>query len=196
MISLDDLVGRIRRERTNTRVVAIDGPSGSGKSTLAARLAAKISGFVVVGTDDFASWSDPIGATWWDRFDAEVLVPAFAGRAFRYELRDWDNDEFGSALAGWREVPASPLVIVEGVTSARASVRARQAFTIWIEAAPDQRLARGVQRDGEDHRDLWLRWMDAEDRFFADDQTKVSADVRIDGEPTEPHDPSAEIVVI
>ena len=181
MTSLDELVLRIGPDRPGRRVVAIDGPSGSGKSTLAARLSARVPGSVVVGTDDFCSWADPVGATWWDRFETQVLGPAFAGRAFRYQLRDWASDEFGSALAGWREVPASPLVIVEGVTCARASVRARQAFTVWVEAPPDLRLARGLRRDGEDHRELWLRWMAAEDRFFVGDRTKASADVRLVG---------------
>ena len=196
VIFLDDVVRDIRSRAVETRVVAVDGPSGSGKSTLAARLAQRVPGAVVVATDDFGSWSDPTGTTWWDRFNDDVLVPALAGRPLRYQVRDWDNDEFGTALAGWRDIPASPLVIVEGVTSARATVRERGAFSIWIEAPAERRLARGLARDGESHRDLWLHWMHAEAEFFAEDKTKESVDLRVDGDPANPHDPSTQLVTI
>ena len=196
MVSLDDIAARISPDPAAPRVVAIDGPSGSGKSTLAARLAARMPTAVVIPSDDFASWADPTGETWWDRFDTQVLTPAFAGQALRYQLRDWDNDEFGTSLAGWRDVPVSRVVIVEGVTCARASVRARQAFTIWIEATAERRLMRGLERDGGNYRARWLHWREAEAAFFADDQTRASADLRVDGDPVEPHDPNMQLIVI
>lgn len=196
VISLDEVISQIFAKPTEARVVAIDGPSGTGKSTLAARLARRVRGSAVVAIDDFSSWRDPTGASWWKRLDDQVLIPAFAGQSLLYQLRDWNNDEFGTALAGWRSVPASPLVIVEGVTSARASVRERGAFTIWIDAPIESRLARGIGRDGESHRDLWLHWMRAEAEFYSDDRTMDSVNLRVDGNPTEPHDPATQVVAI
>ena len=193
-VSLDDVIARIMARPTHAHLLAIDGPSGSGKSTLAARVARRVPGSAVVPIDDFSSWGDPTGATWWGRLEEQVLSPAFAGRPLRYQRRDWDNDELGSALASWRDVPASPLVIVEGVTSARATVRERGAFTMWIDTPAEVRLARGLQRDGESHRDLWLRWMRAEDAFYSADRTAHSANLRVDGNPTVPHDPETQLV--
>jgi len=197
LIELDEVVRQIgaRASLSDSTVVAIDGPSGSGKSTLARRLAERMTGSTVVAIDDFGSWGDPTGQTWWDRLEDQVLVPAFAGQPLRYQVRDWDNDEFGAGLAGWRSAPANLVVIIEGVSSARASVRRRGAFTIWIEAPADKRLERGLERDGESHRNLWLAWMQAEGDFFSQDQTRAAADLRVDGDPVVPHDPSTQLVV-
>ena len=172
------------------RLVGIDGPSGSGKSTLARRLAA-LSGAPVVKIDDFVSWSDFAG--WWPRFDAQVLRPLLAGTDARYQVRDWVGDEFGSSLGEWRTTAWSPLVVLEGVTSTRRA--ADLAYRIWVQAPDDLRLTRGLRRDGQSHRQLWLDWMVAEREFFAADGTKSLADLRVDGNPTVPHDSDAELVL-
>jgi energy-coupling factor transporter ATP-binding protein EcfA2 len=196
MIELDEVARQIaaRPAPAGTRVVAIDGPSGSGKSTLAARLKERMPGSTVIAIDDFGSWGDPTGQTWWDRFEQQLLVPAFAGQSLRYQVRDWANDEFGSALAGWRSAPASRVVIIEGVGSARACVRSRGAFTIWIDAPEERRLERGLQRDGDSHRDLWLAWMKVERDFFSRDQTRANANLRINGDPAAPYDPATQLI--
>ena len=172
------------------RLVGIDGPSGSGKSTLARRLAAA-AGAPVVKIDDFVSWSDFAG--WWPRFDAQVLQPLLVGDDARYQVRDWANDEFGTSLGEWRATAWSPLVILEGVTSTRAA--ADLAYRIWVQAPDDLRLTRGLRRDGDSHRQLWLDWMDAEREFFAADGTKSLADLRVDGNPRTAHDPETELVL-
>ena len=193
----DDLVRVIETRHTaGTRVVAIDGPSGSGKSTLARHLADRLADCAVVGIDDFNSWTDPTGATWWDRFERQVLVPAFAGKPVRYQVRDWARDEFGDSLDGWHSEPSHAVVIVEGVTAGRASVRRSGAYTIWVEASDGRRLTRGLARDGESHRQLWRAWMDAERDFFAADGTRESADLRVDGDPSVPHDNATQLVVL
>ena len=177
-------------------VVAIDGPSGSGKSTLAARLATRLPESSVVPLDDFNSWADPVGDTWWLRFEAQMLEPAFAGRAMRYQQRDWIGDELGVGLASWRNVAASRFVIAEGVSSARNSVRRRGAFAIWVEAPLEVRHARAISRDGEQRRTQWETWMAAEQDFFEADGTKAAADLRIDGAPSELHDPEEAVVLL
>jgi uridine kinase len=198
LIRLAEIARRIieRDVPSPGRVVAIDGPSGSGKSTLAQRLADSMTGTTLVAIDDFISWGDPTGRTWWSRLEDQVLVPAFAGQPLHYQIRDWDNDEFGTSLTSWRRAPARPIVIVEGVGSARASVRSRGAFTIWVEAPADRRLERGVLRNGETHRELWVRSMDTEREHFRHDKTRESADLRVDGDPAQPHDPSTELVTL
>lgn len=48
-----------------------------------------------------------------------------------------------------------------------------------MEADPAVRLARGLARDGDEHRHLWQRWM-GEEAAFAADGTRDRADLRVD----------------
>lgn len=176
-----------------TRLIAVDGPSGSGKSTFARRLAGCLDGPTVVEIDDFVSWEDLVG--WWSRLEREVLVPLLGGRSATYRQRDWENDERGEGLGDWRTVRPAPIVILEGVTSSRRQVADRLTCAIWVEAPRELRLRRGVERDGEAMREVWLGWMEREDAFFAVDRTRDRADLIIDGAPAEPHAPEREFVV-
>jgi hypothetical protein len=158
-------------------IVAVDGPAGSGKSTLARELA-ELSGAALVGVDDFVTWHD-FGA-WWPRLRDDALLPLASGMDATYQVRDWEGDEFGSSVRDWKTVPWAPLVIIEGVTSARREAVPYLSFAIWVEAAAALRLARGLARDGEDHRTFWTGWMHAEQEFFDADGTRERADVIID----------------
>lgn len=161
------------------RIVGIDGPAGSGKSTLAADLAAA-TGAPVVGVDDFLGWTDldPDRVTWWPRLEAEVVEPFRAGRAFDYRRRDWVGDPEGIRVLPSRvHVSAGPLLVLEGVSVTRRAIADRLAVRVWVEAAPDVRLARGLARDGEEQRPHWLRWQALEAAFFAADGTRDRADL-------------------
>ncbi|QMU77284.1 hypothetical protein GXW83_17870 [Streptacidiphilus sp. PB12-B1b] len=159
------------------RIVGIDGPSGSGKTTLAAGLCRAL-GAGLVQIDDFVSWDDLHG--WWPRFERQVLDPLLAGRDARYQVRDWEGDEFGRSLKGWKTTAHAPLIVVEGVTCTRARTVGRVACAVWVEAPAATRLRRGLQRDGESHRALWQRWQAQEDAFFRADGTRDRADLIID----------------
>jgi uridine kinase len=56
-------------------------------------------------------------------------------------------------------VPAAPVVIIEGVSSARREVAPHLALAIWVHAPRAVRLPRGLERDGEAARPAWERWM-------------------------------------
>ena len=174
-----------------TRIVAVDGRAGSGKSSLARRLAER-TGATVVHTDDFAAWDDLAG--WWPRFDADVLVPLLNGRDAHFQVRDWEGDEFGRSLGPWKTAPWTPVVVIEGVTAARREATGRLAYRAWVEAALDVRLGRGLGRDGEDHRELWLGWQRQEDEFFTVDQPDRRADLIVHTDTDLPHDPAREVV--
>lgn len=157
------------------RIVGIDGPSGSGKSTLARPVAEALNA-PVIPVDDFVSWGDLAG--WWPRFERQVLVPLLAGRHAVYQQRDW-SDWSGDTLGEWRTVEWSPFLVIEGVTCTRAAVGDLLACRVWVEASRPERLARGLERDGAEHRELWEHWMREEESFFARDATASRADFRV-----------------
>ncbi|GAA0239481.1 hypothetical protein GCM10010492_43330 [Saccharothrix mutabilis subsp. mutabilis] len=150
------------------RLVAVDGPSGSGKSTFAATL-----GGVVVPTDHFATWDDPV--SWWPRLVADVLEPLWAGRPARYRRMDWS--EGLPRLGEWVTVEPPDLLVVEGVSAARRSIAPKLDEAVWVEL-PDarERLERAVARDGEASRGHLERWQAFERGWFAVDGTRDRAD--------------------
>ncbi|HWL03097.1 MAG TPA: uridine kinase [Microbacteriaceae bacterium] len=167
--------------RDAPRIIGIDGPAGSGKSTLAAEIAAA-TGAPVVGIDDFLGWTDldPERRTWWPRLEAEVLEPFLAGRPLAYRRRDWHGDPDG---IGTRPSPielgSGPLLVLEGVTVTRLAVAGRLSVRVWVEAPSGIRLARGIERDGEEQLAHWIRWQELESEFFALDETRERADVLV-----------------
>lgn len=192
---LDDVLGEAmgRTAHSGVRIIGVDGPSGSGKSTLAARMSARIDA-PIVQMDDFVSWADLVG--WWPRFEAQVVNPLLSGSDAHFRVRDWEDDEFGTSLNGWKTVEWSPVVVFEGLTCTRSAIADRLAYRIWVEAPDDVRLRRGLDRDGDTHRDLWLASMHTESQFFTDDATRVRADLRVNGNPDISHDQDSEVMLL
>ena len=174
----------------NTRIVAIDGPGGAGKTTFAARLAHALGEAQIIHTDDFASWEHQFD--WSPRLLADVIEPLRVGRAGRYRRYDWA----GRALAEWHEVPAAPVLLVEGVGAGRREFATALAFVAWIETPPEVRLARGIERDGENMRAFWNQWIAGERRHFAQDRTRDRTSLVVCGNPPVAHDPGSEYVAI
>ena len=156
------------------RIVAIDGLGGAGKTSLARRLAAEL-GAPVVQTDDFAAWNDPVD--WWPRLIEQALVPLAVGRPARFVPTSWDG-------APQEEVVVEPaeFVVLEGVTASRQVFRPYLSYAVWVEAPPDLRLARGLERDGEQARALWQAWMAAEDEYVTREGPAERADRVVRGD--------------
>ncbi len=157
-----------------TTLIAVDGPSGSGKSTMAARLADDL-GATVVSTDDFATWDDPVA--WWPRLVDGVLLPLADGRPGRYRRTEWT--EGTPHLGGTVVVEPVDILVLEGVSSGRRSIRPRLSALIWCEVPDrDERLARALLRDGPELRERLTAWQWFEDGWFAVDGTREAADHR------------------
>lgn len=109
--------------------------------------------------------------------EQQVLEPLDAGRPARYQRYDWNI----RALAEWHEIAPPDVLILEGVSSARAIVRDRLSLSIWVETPSDIRLTRGLERDGADALTMWQQWMAVEDAHFTADRTRDHADVIISG---------------
>lgn len=164
-----------------TVVVAVDGPSGSGKTTLAADLGARLGHPPVVHMDDLYPGWDGLAAALQHLHDW-VLAPLARGESAAYRRFDWHAGRY----AEWHPVPAAPLVLVEGAGSSVGPGARSAAVRIWVEAAEQDRFARGMARDGGTYQPHWQRWARQEQLLFDRDRTRERADVVIDtSAPTE-----------
>jgi uridine kinase len=169
------------------RLVAVDGPSGAGKTSFAQRLAGALGGAPVVHTDDLLDgWEDQF--SFWGRLEEQVLGPLRHGRPGRYQRYLWHRQRFGGVLV---TVPVADVVIVEGVSAARAVIRPELTLAVFVTAPADLRWDRAMDRHvltpgavADDRialRAYLERWRAAEDRHFVDDATAEHADLLVDG---------------
>jgi uridine kinase len=171
-------------------LVGVDGHGGAGKSAWSSALAEALqpqTPVAVVHIDDFLlpaaerprGEPGPIGGDFdWRRLRDEVLVPLRDGRKASFARYDWNLD----ALAESHEVAPRGVVIVEGIYSTRRELAGLYDLRVWVDCPREVRLARGLERDGEDARQLWERdWMPAEDRYVHEHQPNQQADLIVDG---------------
>ncbi|MHA6617331.1 nucleoside/nucleotide kinase family protein [Pseudonocardia sp. DLS-67] len=174
-----------------TRLVCIDGPSGAGKTSLAARLAAALGEPPVLHMDDIYPGWDGLAASVPLLYD-QVVAPLVAGQPAGYRPYDWHRGEFGQV----HDLGSPELLVVEGAGCGARVIADRAVLLVWIEAPRDVRFRRGIARDGETYRPHWERWARQEAALFAAEGTSGRADVRIDGAPASPHDPTRELVLL
>ncbi|QAS54550.1 uridine kinase family protein [Halobacillus litoralis] len=170
-------------------LIGIDGCGGSGKSTLANKLSDECSNVMIVHMDDFYLPSSqiikkdpkqkPIGADFdWKRVLNQVIEPIRQNKAGYYQRYDWDANE----LAEWHTVPVGGIVIIEGVYSIRNELANKYDFTIWVDCPRKTRLSRGVERDGEEMREMWEKnWMASEDIYMEEHKPHERADHIVNG---------------
>ncbi|WP_066364212.1 uridine kinase family protein [Herbidospora mongoliensis] len=176
MPTVADVAARIARLEPScgpSRLVAIDGPGGSGKTTFAGLLSEALNGAPVVHSDDFPIPWDQGPESWFTHLERAVLEPLRRGSPASFLRYDWRRGTYADRV----EVPPVEVVIVEGVSVARASCPA--AIRMWVEVPREIRRARVAARDGVGHTADWLAWTAAEDAWFA--REPVEADARVDG---------------
>lgn len=173
-----------------TRLVAVDGPSGAGKSHFAERLSLAAGGAPVVRTDDLLDgWADQF--TFWPRLEEWVLWPLRAGRPGGYRRYDWHRGEFGTEEVS---VPVTPLLILEGVSTARVTAVPDLTYAVFVTAPSALRRQRAIARDGPailPQLDLWRR---AERDHFAADGTVNRANLVVAGAASIGYDSDTEYV--
>jgi len=162
-----------------TKVVAVDGPSGAGKTDFAGALAVRLPDAHLLHMDDLYPGWDGLDQAVADLHD-QVLAPLSRGEPAAYRRWDWEHDRY----AGWQGLPATNLLLVEGVGSGAARGAELEAVLIWIEADSDIRFRRGIERDGEPYLPHWQRWAAHEAALFALDGTRERADLIMDTSPS------------
>lgn len=175
--------------KQSTLLIGIDGCGGSGKSTFANEFKEKFSNVTVVHMDDFYLPSSqlmkadpkqkPMGADFdWKRILNQVLEPISQNQEGYYQSYDWEADE----LTGWHTVPVGGTVIIEGVYSIRNELANKYDITIWVDCPRETRLSRGLERDGEEARDMWENnWMISEDIYVEEQKPFARADFIVNG---------------
>ncbi len=152
------------------RLVCIDGLAGAGKTTLALALADAVPAQVVHTDELLEGWGGlpGLGAT----IDT-VVRPLAAGEPSAWTRWDWH----GSDWAESHPLLPGGLLVLEGVGSAPAIVADLITTLVWIEAPREDRLRRGLARDGEPMRPHWERWLDDETALHARERTRDRADL-------------------
>lgn len=159
------------------RLVCIDGPAGSGKTTLAAAVAG-LTGAQVVHMDDLMDGWGGLVSTGPQL--SSILGPLAEGRPGSYQHYDWHAGRFDRVV----DVQVADWLVIEGVGSGNPAVDDLVTVLVWVEAADDLRLARGLDRDGTDMEEHWRRFMSEEVDLFAAHRTRERADVIADGTGT------------
>jgi uridine kinase len=198
---LEELRQMPRKQKTF--IMAVDGGGGSGKSFFVRRLQAADPSIAVVHMDDFflpanqrTGYHEPktIAADFdWHRLEGQVLKPLAQNEPGYYQRYDWQQDR----LAEYHTVPVCDLVVVEGIYTLLLDLRPYYDYAVWVECPYETRLARGLERDGEAARQVWVSdWMPAEERYLNAYQPHKCADLLVDGSGRVSHDPNREFVRI
>jgi len=165
-------------------IISIDGRAGSGKSTLAEGLA-QVAGAAVVRMDDFflpvnmrteERLSQVGGNVHYERFAEEVLPFLRSGAAFSYNVFDCGVGDF----CGVREIPAAPILVVEGSYSCHPFFGDYADFRVFADVSPDEQLRRIEFRNGKDIAKIFAdKWIPAEEMYFKQHSILQNADVVI-----------------
>ncbi|MEU2287147.1 hypothetical protein ABZ614_35440 [Streptomyces sp. NPDC013178] len=155
------------------RLIGVDGHAGSGKSTFAGRLAGALDGAPVLHLDDLASHDELFA--WTGRLLTQVIEPLGRGETAHYAPYDWRARSFGPP----RPLPPAPVILMEGVGAGRRALRPYLAHLLWMDVPREQAWARGRSRDGEEQREFWEGWVEAELRHFAGDPSRPHADLLV-----------------
>ncbi len=143
-----------------------------------AELANRSVAAVVLHMDDLYDGWTGLDDTLAPRVEQQVLAPLAAGQPAQWQRYDWATGRF----ATWETFEPPQVLVLEGCGSGDLPVATYTSLLVWLEADPDERIRRGVARDGEQVLPHWLAWTHLEAAHFAAHDTRVRADLRVTGD--------------
>lgn len=171
-----------KRSPVGTGVIALEGRSAAGKSTLAGELAALLGG-AVVRMDDFflppalrtpQRLGTAGGNVHAERFAEEVLPHLRQGKPFGYRRFDCHVMDY----AGVVEIPAVPVIIVEGAYSCHPLFGGYADLTVFCDIDPQEQERRIRARNGEVGWQIFReRWIPLEESYLKEYRIKENADL-------------------
>lgn len=173
---VDSIKSLLEQERAQPRLIAIDGPAGAGKTTLADEIRYALGFGEIIHCDDlYNGWQDALTSTFERHVHEWILEPLQNGLLPRYQKFDWSTDHYREQV----QLPATPLVILEGVGAAIPKVAEFADLSIWIDIPAAIGLERVLLRDGSGIREHMLDWIEIQDAFFARHQNRENCDVHL-----------------
>ncbi|TYR81292.1 uridine kinase [Priestia megaterium] len=172
-------------KKSDVFLIGIDGCGGSGKSTLAKEIA-NVSDGVFVHIDDFYHPSSEqekhrkeIGGMFdWRRLRDQVCMPLANKQTAHYQRYDWPSD----SLKEWHEIQPKGTIVIEGISATRDELTSFYDVLIFVDTPYDVRLRRGIERDGEEMRSMWVDvWMPAEELYMKAQAPMARANFVVDG---------------
>lgn len=158
------------------KLIAIDGHGGAGKSTLSEQLADLLNA-QIIHLDDFDSTLE--NGQYRPSLEETILKPIKEGmKELSYERASWGPDHHPEPVKGQ---PVTPVMILEGVGSARKEFRPYLSYVIWVDTPLDICLRRGLERDGQDAYEKWKVWLAKEDGYIKRHNPQEYADIIISG---------------
>ena len=163
--------------------IAIDGGAASGKTTLAKILSEKYHA-PTIHMDDFflrpeqrtpERFAEPGGNLDRERFSEEVIANIRKQEAFSYQIFDCSK----MALGDHREIPKSPLIIIEGSYSHHPAFSNAFDLRVFLSVSEEERRKRILIRNGERSEMFFTRWIPLENRYFEAFSIREKADILI-----------------
>lgn len=173
---LDHAAGRPATLGTS-RLICVDGPAGSGKTTLGDALAAFAAGEVaILHMDDFYEGWNGLTRGVAERLLDSLIAPLARGRSARVATWDWHASAWGPEIS----IAPRPLIVLEGVGSGSLAYAESITTLVWVDAPHEDRMARGLARDGEAFAVHWESWAAQERDLFALEHTRDRAHLYVD----------------
>ena len=179
------LAAALAQKPTKPLVLALDGRCGSGKTTLADGLTRQFPASIVLHTDDFylpptqrvRGWEKtPCANMDLTRLRDEALRPAYAGQPVAYRAYSCREGAFLPPA----QLPAQPLVILEGSYSHHPLLRPYETLRVFVTCTKAEQTRRLQAREGARYADFAARWVPLEEGYFAQYGVAESADFVVD----------------
>ena len=158
----------LAQKPTRPLVLALDGRCGSGKTTLL-----RMDDFYLQPARRSPDWAHtPCANMDLTRLRDEALRLAYAGQTVAYRAYSCREGAYLPPV----QLPAQPLVILEGSYSHHPLLRPYETLRVFVTCAKPEQTRRLQAREGARYADFAARWVPLEEGYFAQYGIETSAD--------------------